>query len=137
MQVLAWGPTLTVERAARSGATFMELDALLEEADIVTVQLKLSEDSRGLLNEQRLRRIGPEGVLINTARGAIVARGFSRVLADAVHHRGQIFSDLLAADSPLRPGYVVRPTGDRTVTDNTSAPSSIMEPITEVRSASS
>ena len=39
------------ETAGRSGATFMELDALLEETDIVTVQLKLSEDSRGLLNE--------------------------------------------------------------------------------------
>ena len=35
-------------------ATFMELDALLDEADIVTVQLKLSEQSRGLLNEQPL-----------------------------------------------------------------------------------
>jgi D-3-phosphoglycerate dehydrogenase len=38
----------------------------------VTVQLKLSEQSRGLLTEERLRRIGPRGVLINTARGAIV-----------------------------------------------------------------
>jgi len=72
MQVLAWGPTLTAERAARSGATFMELDALLEHADIVTVQLRLSEQSRGLLNAERLRLIGPRGVLINTARGAIV-----------------------------------------------------------------
>ena len=39
MEVLAWGPTLTAERAAKSGATFMELDALLQAADIVTVQL--------------------------------------------------------------------------------------------------
>jgi phosphoglycerate dehydrogenase-like enzyme len=50
MQVLAWGPTLSVERAARSGATVMELDALLDQADVVSVQLKLSGDSRGLLN---------------------------------------------------------------------------------------
>ena len=83
MRVLAWGPTLTAERAARSQAIFMELDALLEDADIVTVHLKLSEQSRGLLNERRLRRIGPKGVLINTARGAIVdERALARVLAD-------------------------------------------------------
>ena len=106
MQVLAWGPTLTAERAARSGATFLELDALLEEADIVTVQLKLSEDSRGLLNEQRLRRIGPDGVLINTARGAIVdERALARVLAEgALGGAGlDVFTEEpLAPDSPLR-----------------------------------
>jgi phosphoglycerate dehydrogenase-like enzyme len=47
------------------------------------VQLKLSEQSRGLLNEERLRRIGPHGVLINTARGAIVdEEALARVLAE-------------------------------------------------------
>lgn len=106
MQVLAWGPTLTAERAARSGAAFSELDALLEEADIVTVQLKLSEESRGLLNEQRLRRIGPGGVLINTARGAIVdERALARVLAEGTLGAAglDVFAEEpLAADSPLR-----------------------------------
>jgi phosphoglycerate dehydrogenase-like enzyme len=106
MQVLAWGPTLTAERAARSHATFMELDALLEEADIVTVQLRLSEQSRGLLNEARLRRIGPQGVLINTARGAIVdEKALARVLAEgALGAAGlDVFAEEpLSPDSPLR-----------------------------------
>lgn len=106
MHVVAWGPTLTAERAARSGARLMELDALLEEADIVTVQLKLSDDSRGLLTEERLRRIGPEGVLINTARGAIVDEAaLARVLAEgALGAAGlDVFvEEPLAADSPLR-----------------------------------
>ena len=106
MRVLAWGPTLTAERAARSGATFMELDALLERADIVTVQLRLSEQSRGLLNAERLRRIGPRGVLINTARGAIVdEEALARVLAEG--QLGAAGLDVFAeeplpADSPLR-----------------------------------
>jgi phosphoglycerate dehydrogenase-like enzyme len=47
MQVLAWGPTLDAARAERSGATFLQLDALLEEADIVTVQLRLSTTAAG------------------------------------------------------------------------------------------
>jgi phosphoglycerate dehydrogenase-like enzyme len=106
MQVLAWGPTLNAERAERSGATFMQLDTLLEEADIVTVQLKLSDESRGLLNEPRLRRIGPQGVLINTARGAIVdEKALARVLADGgLGAAGvDVFAEEpLAPDSPLR-----------------------------------
>ena len=106
MQVLAWGPTLNAERAERSGATFMQLDALLEQADIVTVQLRLSDDSRGLLNEQRLRRIGPQGVLVNTARGAIVDEtALARVLAEgALGAAGlDVFAEEpLAPDSPLR-----------------------------------
>jgi phosphoglycerate dehydrogenase-like enzyme len=106
MQVAAWGPTLDAERAGRSGAIFMELDALLEEADIVTVQLRLSEDSRGLLNEQRLRLIGPDGVLINTARGAIVdEKALARVLSErALGAAGlDVFAEEpLAPDSPLR-----------------------------------
>jgi phosphoglycerate dehydrogenase-like enzyme len=106
MQILAWGPTLDAGRAERSGASFLPLDALLEEADIVTVQLKLSDESRGLLNEQRLRRIGPQGVLINTARGAIVdEKALARVLADGgLGAAGlDVFAEEpLAADSPLR-----------------------------------
>ena len=47
MQVLAWGPSLTAERAAQSRARFMELDALLEEADVITVQLRLSSRAAG------------------------------------------------------------------------------------------
>jgi phosphoglycerate dehydrogenase-like enzyme len=106
MQVLAWGPTLTPERATRSGATFMDLDALLKEADVVTVQLKLSDESRGLLDERRLRLIGPRGVLINTARGAIVdEQALARVLAEgALGAAGvDVFAvEPLAPDSPLR-----------------------------------
>jgi phosphoglycerate dehydrogenase-like enzyme len=83
MRVIAWGPTLTDERAAASGATRMELDALLEAADVVSVHVALSDRTRVLLDEQRLRRIGPRGFLVNTARGAIVDEAaLARVLAD-------------------------------------------------------
>lgn len=83
MEVLAWGPTLTEERASAAGAVKMELDALLEAADVVTIHLKLSDESRGLLDEARLRRIGPRGFLINTARGAIVDEAaLARVLRE-------------------------------------------------------
>jgi phosphoglycerate dehydrogenase-like enzyme len=72
MKVVAWGPTLTQERASKSGATYMRLDDLLKTADVVSVHLKLSEESKNLLDESRLRMMKPTAYLINTARGAIV-----------------------------------------------------------------
>jgi len=72
MNVIAWGPTLTPERAAKSHATFMALDDVMRQADVVSVHLALSNQSRNLLNEARLRLMKRTGYLVNTARGAIL-----------------------------------------------------------------
>jgi phosphoglycerate dehydrogenase-like enzyme len=72
MKVIAWGPTLSQERAAKSSATFMPLKDVLRSADVVSVHLKLSEESKNLLNEARLRSMKKSAYLINTARGAII-----------------------------------------------------------------
>lgn len=70
--VIAWGPTLTKERAEKAQATYMSLEEVLKNADLVSVHLKLSDQSRGLLNEDRLRLMKKTAYLVNTARGAIV-----------------------------------------------------------------
>jgi phosphoglycerate dehydrogenase-like enzyme len=72
MKVIAWGPTLTAERAAKSNVTFLPLDDVLETADVVSVHLALSAQSKNLLNEARLRMMKKSAYLVNTARGAIV-----------------------------------------------------------------
>lgn len=72
MRVIAWGPTLTKERAEKAGVAYAALEELLKEADVVSVHLKLSDQSKGLLNESRLRLIKKSAYLVNTARGAIV-----------------------------------------------------------------
>jgi phosphoglycerate dehydrogenase-like enzyme len=72
MKVIAWGPTLTAERAAKSDAAYLPLDEVLSTADVVTVHLKLSDESKDLLNEARLRSMKKTAYLVNTARGAIV-----------------------------------------------------------------
>lgn len=72
MKIIAWGPTLTAERAARSEATFLPLEQVLETADVVSVHLKLSDESKNLLNEARLRLMKKSAYLVNTARGAII-----------------------------------------------------------------
>ena len=72
MKVIAWGPTLTADRAAKSDAVFMPLEDLLKAADVVSIHLALSEQTKNLLNEARLRLMKKSAYLVNTARGAIV-----------------------------------------------------------------
>jgi phosphoglycerate dehydrogenase-like enzyme len=106
MEILAWGPSLTPESAAKSEARYMELDELLRAADVVTVHLRLSDQSRGLLDERRLRLMRPHAVLINTARGAIVdEKALARILeVGAIAGAGlDVFAEEpLGRDSPLR-----------------------------------
>lgn len=106
MRVIAWGPTLDDERARRTGVERRELDELLGEADIVSIHLKLSDESRGLLDRRRLGLMGSRSILINTARGAIVDQ---EALVDALE-AGEIGGagldvfdpEPLPADSRLR-----------------------------------
>jgi len=70
--VIAWGPTLTQERAAKSGAAFMPLEEVLKTADVISIHLALSDQSKNLLDEARLRLMKKSAYLVNTARGAIV-----------------------------------------------------------------
>ncbi len=72
MKVIAWGPTLTQERAEKARVTYMSLEEVLKNADVISVHLKLSDQSKGLLNENRLRLMKQSAYLVNTARGAIV-----------------------------------------------------------------
>jgi len=72
MKVLAWGPRLTSEAAALSGAQSRELDDLLSSSDVISIHATLSPESRGLIDARRLGLMKPTAYLINTARGAIV-----------------------------------------------------------------
>ncbi len=72
MRLLAWSEHMTPERAAAAGAEYRPLDDLLAESDIVSVHISLSDRTRGLLNETRLRKMPRNAYLVNTSRGAIV-----------------------------------------------------------------
>jgi phosphoglycerate dehydrogenase-like enzyme len=50
----------------------LPLDDLLARSDVLSVHLRLSPESTGLLDRDRLARLPPGAILVNTARGAIV-----------------------------------------------------------------
>ena len=51
---------------------YRDLDALLEESDLVTVHAPLTPETRGLIDARRLARLRDGAVFVNTARGEIV-----------------------------------------------------------------
>jgi D-3-phosphoglycerate dehydrogenase len=72
MRVLAWSHSRDERRAADLGVRLVELDALLAIADVVSLHLRLTPESMGLLDRRRVRLLRPGAILINTARAALV-----------------------------------------------------------------
>jgi phosphoglycerate dehydrogenase-like enzyme len=72
MQVIAWGPTLTAERAQASGVDYVSFDDLFRRADALFVSVKLSKITRGMVGGAQLALMKPTSYLINIARGPIV-----------------------------------------------------------------
>lgn len=72
MNVIAWTFHPKPERAAQLGVTFVSLDELLERSDVVSLHVKLTSESRGLIGAEQLRRMKPGAILVNTARGPVV-----------------------------------------------------------------
>ena len=106
MDVVAWSQNLTDERAAEVGVRRVERDELLRTADVVSIHLKLSDRTRGLLGAPELALMKPTAILVNTSRGPIVDEG---ALVDvlrrgAIHGAGLDVYDTepLPVDSPLR-----------------------------------
>ena len=72
MEVVAWSPHLTAERAAERGARFLPKLDLFRAADVVTVHMVLAASTRGLVGEPELRAMRPSAFLVNTSRGPLV-----------------------------------------------------------------
>ncbi|GAA3680325.1 D-2-hydroxyacid dehydrogenase family protein [Arthrobacter ginkgonis] len=72
MEVIAWSQNLDAQGAAAAGAQLVTKEQLFEQADIVTLHVRLSERTRGLVGEAELRLLGSDGLLVNTARGPLV-----------------------------------------------------------------
>lgn len=82
MRVLVHSPS--VDPAAIAAAGFEpapDLDAVLAEADIVSLHQRLNDRTRGMFGPERFAAMKPGAILVNTARGALVQ---AEALIDAV-----------------------------------------------------
>jgi D-3-phosphoglycerate dehydrogenase len=101
MQVLAWNRTPRPD----TGIRLVDLDTLLANSDVVTLNLALNDETRGFLNVARIARLKPGVILVNTARGALVeeATVIDALKRGHIRHAGlDVFhSEPLNADHPL------------------------------------
>jgi phosphoglycerate dehydrogenase-like enzyme len=73
MNVVAWSQNLTEARCAELGVGYRpSLQALMAEADAVSIHLVLSERTRGLVGAAALDAMKPDALLVNTSRGPII-----------------------------------------------------------------
>ncbi|MBN1237070.1 MAG: 3-phosphoglycerate dehydrogenase [Gammaproteobacteria bacterium] len=75
MQVIGYDPKITVQRAwqmSRGVEKAVNLDDLFTRADVVTVHTPLNDDTRSLINRDRLKLLPRNSVLLNFAREGVV-----------------------------------------------------------------
>jgi len=115
MRVLGFDPYVTEERVRNLGIQPATVDAICEQADFITVHTPLNDDTRGLINAERIGRMKKGVRIINCARGGIVDEAAlleglkSGKIAGAAL---DVFeAEPLAADSPFRalPNAVLTP----------------------------
>ena len=85
MKVIGWSPNLTPERAEAAGVTFVQTkEELLQQSDIISIHMVLSDKTRGLINAVDFTHTKPTALLINTSRGPLVDEA---ALVDALQRR--------------------------------------------------
>src|SRR5919206_353341 len=72
MNVAAYDPYVPGDSPAWGGVERLDLDALLASADVLSLHVPLTPETRHLLDGAALARVKPDAVLINAARGGVV-----------------------------------------------------------------
>jgi len=73
MEVMVWGSELSRERARADGHTAAEsCEAFFETADVLSVHLRLNDETRGIVRLDALSRMKPTALFVNTSRAELV-----------------------------------------------------------------
>jgi D-3-phosphoglycerate dehydrogenase len=76
MPVCVWGRDSTLAKAKEAGVqTVASLDLLCSECDIVSVQLRLNPETRGLIKYKHLAQMRADSMFVNASRAELVERG--------------------------------------------------------------
>ncbi len=72
MNVIAWSPNLTEDKARQGGARLVGKSELMAASDAISIHMVLSPRSRGLIGAEDLGAMKQGAILINTSRGPLV-----------------------------------------------------------------
>ena len=106
MDVAAWSPHLTAERAASGGARLVGKEELFSGSDVVSLHLVLSETTREIVGAAELAAMKPAAYLVNTSRAGLID---TEALVEALDTRGIAGAGLDVFDEePLPAGHRLR-----------------------------
>jgi D-3-phosphoglycerate dehydrogenase len=113
-ELIAYDPYVSSARAAQLGIELVDLDELLSRADIVSIHLPKTPETKGLIGADQLAKAKPGMLIVNAARGGLIDE---KALADALrdgHIAGagvDVFVEEPTTSSPLfeLPNVVVTP----------------------------
>jgi len=101
MDVIAYNRT----PHADAGVPLLDIDTVLERSDVVSLNLVLNDNTRGFLSKERIARMKPGAMLVNTARGALADELalIEALKSGHIRHAGlDVFhAEPLKADHPL------------------------------------
>jgi D-3-phosphoglycerate dehydrogenase len=101
MEVIGWNRTQHADIAV----PLVDIDTLLARSDVVSMNLTLGDETRGFLSAERIERMKPGVIFVNTARGALVdeAALIAALKNGAIRHAGlDVFhAEPLKADHAL------------------------------------
>ena len=99
MNVIAYNRT----PRADASVPLVGIDTLLAQSDVVSLHLTLGDETRGFLSAERIGRMKPGAILVNTARGALVdeAALIAALQSGHIRHAGL---DVFHAE-PLKPDH--------------------------------
>ncbi len=97
MKVIAFDPFLTDERAIEIGVEKVELDDLVTRADVISLHVPLTDQTRNILSREALAKTKKGAILVNCARGGLVDEAAVRELLDSGHLAGAAF-DVFAVE---------------------------------------
>jgi len=72
MEAVAWSQNLSADAAAEVGVTRVERDQLFATSDVLSLHVRLSARTHGIVGAAELALMKPSAVLVNTSRGPLV-----------------------------------------------------------------
>lgn len=76
MDVLVWGRASTLQKARDDGhSAAPDKQALFENSDVLSLHLRLNDDTRGIVTAADLALMKPDALIVNTSRAGLIAPG--------------------------------------------------------------
>ena len=105
MNILAYDPFISKERAAELGCSLVDLEMLFQNSDYITLHIPKTSETTHLINAEALAKMKPTARIINCARGGIIDEA---ALHEAVKNGTiagaalDVYEDEPLGESPLR-----------------------------------